>query len=221
MCHSCQPGGGTGAPQERFRCSDTAGQRYTGPLRYYWGQLTNVLTRLRHPEGVAGPDEYPRAGGEADPPGTRGCRKPRKPADFFPFSRPFRCFPKMWVCLILLFPRNRDAAGRETEGTLSTGNHLGASGGTADALASGASVRKGVGVQIPPRAQNESPRLQDRGDFFMPVTAGMRQDAGRRQPGMRQKAGTAPSLGQPGPWCRRFLNRRRSPASRQPPSFTQ
>lgn len=28
-----------------------------------------------------------------------------------------------------------------------------ASGGTADALASGASVRKGVGVQIPPRAR--------------------------------------------------------------------
>jgi hypothetical protein len=31
---------------------------------------------------------------------------------------------------------------------------LRASGGTADALASGASVRKGVGVQIPPRARN-------------------------------------------------------------------
>ena len=30
----------------------------------------------------------------------------------------------------------------------------GASGGTADALASGASVRKDVGVQIPPRALN-------------------------------------------------------------------
>lgn len=32
-----------------------------------------------------------------------------------------------------------------------------ASGGTADALASGASVRKGVGVQIPPRARESSP----------------------------------------------------------------
>ena len=31
---------------------------------------------------------------------------------------------------------------------------LRASGGTADALASGASIRKGVGVQIPPRARN-------------------------------------------------------------------
>ncbi len=36
---------------------------------------------------------------------------------------------------------------------------LRASGGTADALASGASVRKGVGVQIPPRARKqEEPR---------------------------------------------------------------
>lgn len=41
-----------------------------------------------------------------------------------------------------------------------------ASGGTADALASGASVRKGVGVQIPPRAQRETPGSRNR-EFFV------------------------------------------------------
>ena len=45
---------------------------------------------------------------------------------------------------------------------------LRASGGTADALASGASVRKGVGVQIPPRARRkQNPGLRT-GVFAFP-----------------------------------------------------
>ena len=65
----------------------------------------------------------------------------------------------MPVCLILLFPRNRDVnltLWCEGMRIRSRGRSLCASGGTADALASGASVRKGVGVQIPPRAQIEN-----------------------------------------------------------------
>ncbi len=47
-----------------------------------------------------------------------------------------------------------------------------ASGGTADALASGASVRKGVGVQIPPRARLVRKKIPGRtigstGDLFV------------------------------------------------------
>src|SRR6476469_656257 len=47
-----------------------------------------------------------------------------------------------------------------------------ASGGTADALRSGRSVRKGVGVQIPPRAHNEEgPPTLYRGSFFVVRTS--------------------------------------------------
>ena len=55
----------------------------------------------------------------------------------------------------------------ETKGTLTTGNHFCASGGTADALASGASVRKGVGVQIPPRAQYRVTPVDPTGVIFL------------------------------------------------------
>src|SRR6476661_1064586 len=49
-----------------------------------------------------------------------------------------------------------------------------ASGGTADALASGASVRKGVGVQIPPRAQIRRTPDGCRGSFSLrTVVAGL------------------------------------------------
>ena len=43
---------------------------------------------------------------------------------------------------------------------------LRASGGTADALASGASIRKGVGVQIPPRAREKNNPGLVSGYFF-------------------------------------------------------
>lgn len=60
------------------------------------------------------------------------------------------------LCLISLLLRGAE---RETEPV--EWRKLRASGGTADALASGASVRKGVGVQIPPRARNgKSPGLR-------------------------------------------------------------
>ena len=54
------------------------------------------------------------------------------------------------LCLISLLLRGW----RSGKPALSEWKKLRASGGTADALASGASVRKGVGVQIPPRARN-------------------------------------------------------------------
>lgn len=54
------------------------------------------------------------------------------------------------LCLISLLLRGWRSGKR----ALSEWRKLRASGGTADALASGASVRKGVGVQIPPRARN-------------------------------------------------------------------